>query len=430
MRVSNRGSGAAFEKCENDLLPFLPFLAVSNQKLEPTFASLCLTLREFSSGLGDPTRSVLSFLISLFSHTLNRTLPASVARSNLPVSLNKQPHTSGPPSRALFLLLLQPHFSHPSSPMMPSPQMDSPNSSPSIPPAYLDPSTYLESPKFHLTHTFHSSISQAPLSISYALVGSQNPSHPVLVWLNGMGHHRLASSLFDGICSSFNVRFLTIDRPSAGLSTRIKLSERVRVSHEALLAVLEKEGIRKFEILSHSNGVVYALYTLLHLPDEFEVNRWFMTSPWVPSSISGSIALNLAGYVPGDLTGRLGSLVWGVQKAIGPLGVSMGFVRDWGTWSSGIINTGTGSTKESNTTQLRRKGTPLERIQHFESLQSLKPRDEETFGGSFYPNGMMDLGMKRVLEEGMEGMGEEARVCLRKGCEWGWVQEGEEGIRY
>ena len=243
-----------------------------------------------------------------------------------------------------------------------------------------------------------------------------------------MGHHRLASSLFDGICSSFNVRFLTIDRPSAGLSTRIKLSERVRVSHEALLAVLEKEGIRKFEILSHSNGVVYALYTLLHLPDEFEVNRWFMTSPWVPSSISGSIALNLAGYVPGDLTGRLGSLVWGVQKAIGPLGVSMGFVRDWGTWSSGIINTGTGSTKESNTTQLRRKGTPLERIQHFESLQSLKPRDEETFGGSFYPNGMMDLGMKRVLEEGMEGMGEEARVCLRKGCEWGWVQEGEEGI--
>jgi len=190
------------------------------------------------------------------------------------------------------------------------------------------------------------------------------------------------------------------------------------------LEVLEREGIKDFSILSHSNGVIYALYTLLNLREEdLKCRKWFMTSPWVPAGISGSIGLNLAGYVPGNVTNKLGSLAWGVQKAIGPLGVSMGFVRDCGNWSGGLImGSGSGSSTKEATPLPRRKGTIEERIQHFESLQSLKPREEQTFGGKYYPSGMMDLGMKVVLEEGMQGMGEEARVCLRKGVEWGWVQ--------
>jgi hypothetical protein len=122
---------------------------------------------------------------------------------------------------------------------------------------------------------------------------------------------------------------------------------------------------------------------------------------------------------------------------IGPVGWSYGIARDWVGWSAGLIaSPGTApvqavagggipnGTSSTSTTPTPRKRTPKEQIESFETLQSLKPIEERTFGGRYFPSGLLDKGMKIAIEEGLEGMGVEAVMSLRgKGVEWKWLEE-------
>lgn len=129
------------------------------------------------------------------------------------------------------------------------------------------------------------------------------------------GGHRLAASFLDGICDEHDIRLISLDRPSSGGSTPVPLSHRFAWTHEALLALFGKLSITRFSILSHSNGDLYTLYTLLHLPPELTVDSWVLSSPYVPPWLSGSIPLSIARYIPAGATGSLGTLLSGVMKA-------------------------------------------------------------------------------------------------------------------
>ena len=123
-----------------------------------------------------------------------------------------------------------------------------------LPLGLTDSHAFIHQPRFHKTTSFRPS--HAPTQdhfISYAVSGSTDPSAPWVVWLNGMGGHRLAGTFLDGLAAERGLRVVTFDRPGAGRSTRVPLRYRVEASYEALLAVLEAEGIKEFGLFTHSN---------------------------------------------------------------------------------------------------------------------------------------------------------------------------------
>ncbi|GAA5876840.1 hypothetical protein JCM3774_000788 [Rhodotorula dairenensis] len=325
-----------------------------------------------------------------------------------------------------------------------------------LPAAYVDPESYLQDPAFHRTTTYALDRASGPLTVSYAVAGSADSNAPVVVWINGMGGHRLAACLLDGKFAATGVRLVTIDRPSAGKSTPVPLGDRVRLSHEALLAVLAAEDITRFSLLSHSNGVIYTLYTLLHLPERFAVPSWTLSSPWVPPFLSGSALLSIASWIPTPLTARLGGFVAGLQRVLGPLdaglGWSTGVVRGMSEWSSGFVSMGTHASpaatsaaevssrrgqeedaamspsSASSSTAIAETPTPPELLtpekqrERFRRNNAKRPYHKQLFGGEYVPPGLFTDGMKIALAEGLDSMGQEAMLCLRQGdgANWGW----------
>ncbi|GAA5965713.1 hypothetical protein JCM8115_000892 [Rhodotorula mucilaginosa] len=324
-----------------------------------------------------------------------------------------------------------------------------------LPAAYLDAEKFLHDPAFHRTTTYGGGDS-GPLTVSYAVAGSRDLNAPVVVWINGMGGHRLAACLLDGKFAASGVRLITIDRPSAGKSTAVPLADRVHLSHEALLAVLAAENnITRFSILSHSNGVIYTLYTLLHLPPHLSVPSWTLSSPWVPPFLSGSTLLSIASWIPTPLTSRLGGFVSGLQRVLGPLdaglGWSTGVVRGMTEWSSGFVSMGThvpagaASTTTTTTAGARNENsgggggggegeepellTPEKQRERFRRNNAKRPYHKQLFGGEYVPPGLFNAGMKIALDEGVDAMGQEAMLCLRQGdgARWGWVEDDGNG---
>lgn len=316
-----------------------------------------------------------------------------------------------------------------------------------LPPAYRDPKGYLKDPRFHRTTTYrpsYSSSNNPPHTVSFAVAGSTDADAPTVVWLNGMGGHRLAAVLLDGVFAAKGVRLVALDRPSGGKSTPVPLASRVQASHDALLAVLSELGVHRFSILSHSNGLIYALFTLLNLPPDLTVLSWTLSSPYVPPWLSGSQLLYLARWVPAPLTSRFGTLVGGLQKVAGPVmrsaGWSSGVVKDW---SSAFVSMGASVTSQPAAAAPAVDGgangvdesqvepemlPPPKQLARFRRLNARRPPHKKLFGGEYIPPGLFNEGMKMAIEEGLDAMGLEAMVCLRQGdgASWGWG-EPEEG---
>jgi len=312
----------------------------------------------------------------------------------------------------------------------------------SLPPAYLDPQAYLRRDEFHRETTYAPSYAPAGSLerhvVSYAVAGSLSPSAPVVVWLNGMGGHRLAVTLLDGIFASRGVRLVTLDRPSAGRSTPVPLRHRLPASHDALLAVLAAEHVSTFSLLSHSNGILYALYTLRHLPSHLNVRSWTLSSPYVPPWLSGSVALSAARWIPAPLVGQLGTVAGAVQRLAGPLERGMGWssaaVRDWGGWAS----MGPWSSSSSAAAAPPRAAAsttageedpellpPPKQLARFRRLNAQRPPHKRLFGGFYLPPGFFARGMQVAIDEGLDSMGQEAMLCLRQGGAR-WECPGEE----
>ncbi|GAA5998169.1 alpha/beta fold hydrolase [Rhodotorula paludigena] len=327
-----------------------------------------------------------------------------------------------------------------------------------LPPAYRDPKGFLREERFHRSMQFTPSYfaledastvaaagAREQHTVTYAVAGSTDPAAPTLVWINGMGAHRLAAMLMDGLFAAHGVRLLTLDRPSAGKSTPCPLAHRQSTSLDSLVAVLAQEGLTSFSILSHSNGLLYTLYTLLHLPPHLHVRSWTLSSPYVPPWLSGSALLSAARWVPPLLTSRLGAIAGAAQRVLDPLsrsaGWSAGVVRDLSSgaaaWSSssGFVSLGTAATAsppaatappadEPDPEQL----PPPKQLARFRRVNAQRAPHRRLFGGEYVPPGLFNAGMKVALDEGLDAMGLEAMVCLRQGegARWGWGEDGDD----
>lgn len=331
----------------------------------------------------------------------------------------------------------------------------------SIPLGYSDPDAYLSSVNFHRSLLFRPSCltdnSAPPHRVSYSVCGKSTGAKviPTLVWISGLGQHRLGAVQLDGYAKGRGVRLISYDRyvpfdlasfvlsgliftrqfgrPGGGGSTLVPLKDRVKWSHEALLAILSHEAISEISLLSHSNGIIYSLYTLLHLPKPsgtqlappLIIKAWFLTSPYVPPWISGSLGLTVAHHLPVNATQSLGSL-FRILTAVDAS--TLGKVGALGGWSTGIAKEVVGrrpgaGNEPTNVPAVVSVSISVEKAwKKRVSEDAKREAGKKRLSPKYYSAECWDLGMTWVLAEQVDYMGQEALLCLRRGGgqNWGW----------
>ncbi|KAJ7848543.1 hypothetical protein B0H13DRAFT_2674987 [Mycena leptocephala] len=250
-----------------------------------------------------------------------------------------------------------------------------------------DPTAYLALPRFNNTLHFQFELpgtESHTANVTYALTDAPpDGSWPVLVFFNGLGGHRLIAAMTEGIARSHRVQILTLDKPNAG----IPLAARTRWMHAALLAVLAHRAITRFALFSHSNGLFYALYTLLHLPPTLTATTWTLTGPFVPASISGSVALRLAAALP-----RRSPVVPPIARAV--------------SWSGGLLSLSAGLLSPSSSSSPTSSSAA--------SADSTPPHQRGYIDRTIGPACRAAI-MRRGMAESRAAMGQEALLCLHGG---------------
>ena len=123
--------------------------------------------------------------------------------------------------------------------------------------------------------------------ISFSEVG--DPEGSVIFCCVGMGLTRFITAFYDELASTLKLRLVTPDRPGVGgsephtdgLDTPLGWPDDVRVICQCL-------NIKKFSILAHSAGAIYALATALRMPQHIRC-RVHLLAPWIPPSQMHSI---------------------------------------------------------------------------------------------------------------------------------------------
>ncbi|KAF8217474.1 hypothetical protein K438DRAFT_1795068 [Mycena galopus ATCC 62051] len=261
-----------------------------------------------------------------------------------------------------------------------------------------DPAAYLALPRFNQTLDFSFELGgeTQPATVGYALTyAPPSESWPVLLFFNGLGGHRLIIAMTEGIARSHQVQMLTLDKSGAGSSKchgiDLPLSDRTRWMHTALLAVLAHLQISRFAILAHSNGIFYSLYTMLHLPPSLTATSWTLSGPFVPQTISGSIALRAAAALPAPLPNALGTLL----QAVPPVARMV-------NWSGGMLSMSKG---------LLFASVGKERANE-EERQERKPAHERGYIHRYVNSACQEATMRRAMEESRVSMGQEALFTL------------------
>ncbi|KAJ6529326.1 hypothetical protein B0H19DRAFT_1274361 [Mycena capillaripes] len=266
-----------------------------------------------------------------------------------------------------------------------------------------DPTAYLALPRFNHTLGFDFELPGAETStasVTYALTDAPlSASLPVLVLFNGLGGHRLIAAMTEGIARSHSVQILTLDKPGAGgssLGVSIPLATRTRWMHTALLAVLAHHSITRFAVLSHSNGLFYALYTLLHLPPTLTATSWTLSGPFVPPSISGSVALRLAAALPAPLPNALGSIL----QLVPPVARAV-------SWSGGLLSMSAGLLSAASPAATGEDG--------LDERERLKPPHQRRYLHRYVGAAAREAIMQRAMDESRVAMGQEALFSLHGG---------------
>ena len=241
-------------------------------------------------------------------------------------------------------------------------------------------------------------------------MGDADSDH-VIVFLNGFAGHRLVAVFWHDWLKANKVGLITMDRPAAGHSTPCPVEKRVLWTQEALVAVLAKENVHQFTFMTHSNGIIYGLYFLLHLPPSLSCDKWFLSSPYIAPWHSSSLPLSVATYIPTGLTSNLGPVASGALSALSPLVAGI-------TWSSGI-SSGLFKTNAASPTD-----SPAVAHRKATAKNHSLPPEKRLVSADFYGSALQDEVMKRIVKEKVPYLGAEALISLHKGeAKWHWPGE-------
>ncbi|KAJ1311362.1 hypothetical protein OPQ81_009855 [Rhizoctonia solani] len=135
----------------------------------------------------------------------------------------------------------------------------------------------------------------------------------------------IGAPLLSPLAHHYGLRIISLDRPGCGGTPRCSLKDRLTIASDNTRSVLEHLKIdpEKTAILTHSAGSVFTLHLLDRHPDLFPKNpRVFVTSGWVPVSVSGQTGL---GYVPSVLVSSFHHVLSASLPIINSVGASLSF---------------------------------------------------------------------------------------------------------
>lgn len=191
-----------------------------------------------------------------------------------------------------------------------------------------DPSIYLSQGRFHRSIK----CPRTQQRVTFGLIGGWSEEYNninavpleskqddrVILFVLPSGCVRYVGILLDGILKASKRRMIAIDRPGAGGTPPCERIDRMQLSTNHTLSVLEYMHVNRVDILTHSAGWFYALNLITTSPTLFlrqnEQSRWIFCSPFVPTHISGSFLSILPKSVIG-LAPQAGSALNAIGKA-------------------------------------------------------------------------------------------------------------------
>ena len=228
---------------------------------------------------------------------------------------------------------------------------------------------------------------------------------PVILWAGGMFGGRYQACAYDDLCKKYHVRFIAVDRPGIGGTDSVPLDQRIGVWLDLVPALMKHLGIKHVHLAAHSAGTIYVLNTALHqrhllYPHHASVALF---GPWVHPSKSGHVGLSVVGMLPA---------------------LAIGTWHHWATLAHNNIAPVFKALDISVTKRLTDTSDQIEVV-------------DDTDGNST-PEHTAEVARRRALEtvltsyiyaENMEGAGQEALLCLRKGnVDWGGWKHIEEAL--
>ncbi|KAF9882299.1 interferon-induced gtp-binding protein mx2 [Colletotrichum karsti] len=205
---------------------------------------------------------------------------------------------------------------------------------------FPDAAEYLSDPRFHQSFTLPADPSLPPdFKVTYSDYGFRDAEHPdrenVLLWCSGLLGSRYLHIAKDSLAKRHKVRIIDIDRPGFGGTTPVpNPGDRVRAWVTIVPALLAHLNIRHVCLAAHSGGAIYALNTLLYLRHLLSPARPYVAiiTPWVHTSHSGAPLLTAAGVLPESMVGALDKVAGFINRnlapAIGFSGAAIGAVSD------------------------------------------------------------------------------------------------------
>ncbi len=252
---------------------------------------------------------------------------------------------------------------------------------------------FLNDPRFSRTLTLPTDPSHGrpdPFTIKYADYGYHNPADPdqerVLLFFSPLMGSRLLHICKDDLARKHRIRIINPDRPGIGGTDGAPAQDRLALWRHALPALLTHLQIRHLHaVAAHSGGTVYALDFVLHHPQFLlpsptaeSATVLALGAPWILPSHTGSLPLSLAQHLPALAVRQTDKLAALITNHIAPVvGLSAGLV-------SSLM-------------------TPSAR----------RPEDDDE-AVRFEEQTVWPALMRKVYEEGVGGLGEDALLFLQK----------------
>lgn len=119
--------------------------------------------------------------------------------------------------------------------------------------------------------------------VSFSEVG--DPNGAAVFICVGMGLTRFVTAFYDELATTLRLRLITVDRPGVGNSEPYPAADKIGPLDwpKDVLAICQHLGVKKFSMLAHSAGAIYALATALTLP-HFVQGKLHLLGPWIPPS--------------------------------------------------------------------------------------------------------------------------------------------------
>ncbi|MCJ1430709.1 hypothetical protein MMC27_000059 [Xylographa pallens] len=164
----------------------------------------------------------------------------------------------------------------------------------------------------------------SPIRITYSdldyRLEDRKENGPVVLVIGGMfGGRYMSMGSWDGLAKKHKLRCIVPDKFGLGGSGAVPLEYRIQAWLDMVPALLAHLHVKHVAIITHSNGTIYTLNTLLQLRHILHPTRPFVAflAPWVHPSHSGSLtALSL---VPDGMLNKWPSIAKFMNTNVAPM---------------------------------------------------------------------------------------------------------------